>query len=40
MDDVIPLETGLQEAFEWYRNNEETVNRKNYLEYIDKELTD
>lgn len=40
MDDVTSLEMGLQEAFEWYRNNEKTVNRKNYFEYIDKELTD
>lgn len=33
-----PLEKGLSEAFEWYRNNKEAVRRKNLLEYIAENL--
>ena len=29
---------GLQKSYEWYKNNKEKVNRKNYFEFIDKEL--
>lgn len=36
MEDVKPLNEGLEESFEWYLNNLENVNKKNYLEYIDK----
>ena len=39
MPDTVPLEQGLREEFEWYKNNPDSVyNRKPYLEYIDKEL--
>lgn len=38
MDGVTPLETGLKEAWEWYRENEDKVNKKPYLEYIDMRL--
>ena len=33
-----PLKEGLKESFEWYRNNADKVNRKAYIEYIDKNL--
>lgn len=33
-----PLSEGLKEAFEWYRNNADKVNRKAYIEYIDENL--
>ncbi|MCQ2514777.1 MAG: NAD-dependent epimerase/dehydratase family protein [Ruminococcus sp.] len=39
MPDTIPLEQGLKDEFEWYKNNLESVyNRKPYIEYIDKNL--
>lgn len=31
-----PLETGLKEAYEWYKNHQNEVNKKPYFEYIDK----
>lgn len=39
MDRVTDLETGLREAWEWYRWNEDKVNRKPYMEYIDSKLS-
>lgn len=33
-----PLYEGLEEAFDWYKNHMNEVNRKSYLEYIDKNL--
>lgn len=36
---TIPLEAGLEEAFVWYRENANEINRKEYIEYIDKYLT-
>ena len=33
--DLKPLETGLQESYEWYKNNRELVVRKDYLQYIE-----
>lgn len=33
-----PLETGLAEAYEWYRENRDKVRKKDYLEYIDANL--
>ena len=39
MPDTIPLEQGLKEEYEWYKNNLDSVyNRKPYMEYIDKNL--
>ena len=39
MPDTIPLEQGLKEEFEWYKNNLDSVyNRKPYMEYIDNNL--
>lgn len=35
LQDLKPLETGLQESYEWYRNNRELVVRKDYLQYIE-----
>lgn len=34
MPETMPLQEGLQEAFEWYLGHEQEVNRKPYLEYI------
>lgn len=39
MGGVTDLETGLREAWEWYRGNEDKVNRKPYMEYIDSKLS-
>ena len=39
MPDTFPLEQGLKEEFEWYRDNPDSIyNRKPYMEFIDKEL--
>lgn len=38
MPDVKPMKEGLKEAFEWYRNNMEKVNKKPFIEYIDNDL--
>lgn len=38
MQDVKPLYDGLKEAFEWYINNSEEVNKKPFLDYIDNNL--
>ena len=35
MDDVKPLDRGLEESFSWYINNMDKVNRKPYIEFID-----
>lgn len=36
---TVPLEQGLKEEFEWYRNNLDSVyNRKPYMEFIDNNL--
>lgn len=36
MPDVKPLEQGLKESYEWYKNNKELVRRKNYIYYINE----
>ena len=36
MPETKPLVDGLSEAFEWYKNNMDKVNKKPFLEYIDK----
>lgn len=38
MPDTVPLDKGLAEEFEWYKHNQDSVNRKNYFEYIDTQL--
>ena len=35
MDEVIPLEYGLEESFSWYINNTDKVNKKPFIEFID-----
>lgn len=35
MKDTMSLEQGLQEEFEWYKNNCSQINRKPYIEFID-----
>lgn len=39
MPETKPLEAGLKEAFSWYRNNQNCVNRKPMLQFIDENLT-
>lgn len=34
MSHVKPLETGLQQSYDWYKNNRELIVRKDYLQYI------
>lgn len=36
MSDVKPLEQGLNESYEWYKNHKELVRRKNYKSFINK----
>lgn len=38
MPNVKPLSDGLKEALDWYINNADKVNKKNYLDYIDNNL--
>lgn len=38
MPDTVPLDKGLAEEFQWYKNNQGSVSRKNYFEYIDTQL--
>ncbi len=38
MPDTVPIDKGLAEEFEWYKNNQGSVSRKNYFEYIDTQL--
>ena len=39
MPDTLPLEKGLTEEYNWYRNNPQSVYfRKTYMDYIDKNL--
>ena len=39
MPETVPLEQGLKEEFEWYKNNTDSVYfRKSYLEFIDNNL--
>ena len=38
MKETKPLNEGLKEAFNWYIKNSEKVNKKNYLDYIDKKM--
>jgi len=38
MPETKPLLEGLQESYEWYRENENLVNKKPLMKYIDEEL--
>lgn len=38
MDDVKPLDHGLEESFSWYINNRDKVNKKTFIEFIDSTL--
>lgn len=38
MQDTIPLYDGLKESFDWYKNNSDKVNKKPFLDYIEKKL--
>ena len=38
MPDTKPLSQGLSEAFEWYRENTDKVNKKPFFNYIDNRL--
>lgn len=40
MPEVKPLKTGLQESYQWFRQNPNTVTRKPYIEYIQSALSD
>lgn len=39
MPEVLPLEIGLQRAYNWYKSNKDAVMRKNYFEFIARNLT-
>lgn len=36
LPDTIPLEDGLADAYAWYRNHQAQVNRKGYMDFIDR----
>lgn len=38
MPETKPLSEGLKEAFKWYKNNMDKVNKKPFTEYIDNNL--
>ena len=38
MQDVKPLNEGLKEALDWYINNIDQVNKKSFIDYIDRHL--
>ncbi|MBR5273190.1 MAG: NAD-dependent epimerase/dehydratase family protein [Clostridia bacterium] len=38
MSDVKPLDEGLEESYLWYINNQDKVNRKPFIEYIENNL--
>ena len=38
IEETIDLEEGLKEAFDWYKDNQDKVNRKPYFEFIDHYL--
>lgn len=38
MEEIKPLYEGLKEAFDWYKNNSDKVNKKPFMDYIDNNL--
>lgn len=36
LPDTIPLEDGLADAYAWYRNHQAQVNKKDYMDFIDR----
>ncbi len=38
LPDTVPLEEGLRESMQWYIANEDAVNKKPYIKYIDENL--
>ena len=36
MPELKHLQEGLKESFSWYKNNSHKVNKKPYIEYLDK----
>ncbi len=38
LSDLKPLETGLKESYEWFKNNRELIVRKDYFRYIEENL--
>lgn len=38
MHDTIPMYEGLKEAFDWYQYHSDQVNKKPYIDYIDKNM--
>lgn len=38
LPDVKPLETGLKQSYDWYKNNNELIIRKDYIQYIKENL--
>lgn len=38
LENTTSLKDGLQKSYEWYKNNKDKVNRKNYFEFIDNKL--
>jgi len=39
MQGIKPLQEGFKEAFDWYKNNSDKVNKKPFWDYIDKYLS-
>ena len=38
IEDTMDLKIGLEEAYEWYKSNKSEVRRKDFIDFIDKEL--
>lgn len=38
IDTIVDLKEGLKEAFEWYRDNQDKVSKRPYLDFIDEHL--
>ena len=38
MPEVKPMYEGLKEAYAWYTDHEGSVNKKKYMDYIDRNL--
>lgn len=39
LEKTIPLELGLKESYDWYKINKQSVNMRNYIDYIETHLT-